>query len=42
MDAQLCEKKKSVSVMEHAFYPTIRGSLTVHNSNNEITRPTCI
>ena len=45
MDAQLCEKKKSVSVMGHAFKPgkcqsTVRGFLTVHNNNNDIT--TCI
>ena len=34
MDAQLCVKKNSVSLMEHAFYQTVRGFLKVHSNND--------
>ena len=45
MDAQLCEKKKNRQCNGTRIIPgkcqsTVRGFLTVHNNNNDIT--TCI
>ena len=45
MDAQLCEKKKisqcnGTRIIPGKCQSTVRGFLTVHNNNNDIT--TCI
>ena len=45
MDAQLCEKKKisqcnGTRILPGKCQSTVRGFLTVHNNNNDIT--TCI
>ena len=45
MDAQLCEKKKisqcnGTPIIPGKCQSTVRGFLTVHNNNNDIT--TCI